>query len=178
MKEPQLHTLICSAKSPAQLRRFDNFYIEEYEGTVTVEIYFKIKYIYSSILLYISRNFTHLINDPMISLLPKEQFKLLLKHKMLNVTHEDEVVKAICGWVGDGTNGKATELEDLLSNVNWTYVSIPCFLDLIRSYPVIRRHPSFRSVVLKEFQFRLKFSPDTSSLDPPRFSYKYSKYSS
>lgn len=34
----------------------------------------------------------------MISLLPKDQFKLLLKHKLLHVTQEDEVVKALCMW--------------------------------------------------------------------------------
>jgi hypothetical protein len=37
-------------------------------------------------LFYVSRNFTYLISDAYISLLPKDQFKLILKHKMLNVT--------------------------------------------------------------------------------------------
>ena len=83
---PNVHTLICSAKSPALLNKFENFNVEEFGGQITVEIYFKTKYIYSAILLYISRNFTYLITDVHIGKLPKEQFKLLLKHKYLNVT--------------------------------------------------------------------------------------------
>jgi hypothetical protein len=98
LKNPLVHTLICSAKSPALLKKFTNFRIEEYDGQITVEIYFKIKYIFSAILLYISRNFTHLITDPLMYMLPKDQFKLILKHKLLNVTQEDEVVKALCVW--------------------------------------------------------------------------------
>ena len=67
-----MHTLICSAKSPALLKKFQDFRIEDHDGEVTVEIYFKTKYVYSAILLYISRNFTFLITDPMIHLLPKD----------------------------------------------------------------------------------------------------------
>ena len=98
LENPTLQTLICSSKAPANLRKFEDFYIEDYDGTVTVEIFFKVKYIYSAILHYISRNFTYLITDPLISLFPKDQFKMILKHKFLNVTQEDEVVKAICLW--------------------------------------------------------------------------------
>jgi hypothetical protein len=64
--------LICSAKTPALIKKFSDFRTEEYKGEVVVEIYFKTKYIYSAILLYISKNFTYLITDPMISLLPKD----------------------------------------------------------------------------------------------------------
>ena len=86
LKDPLIQSLICSAKSPALLKKFDGFYPEDYDGEVTIEIYFKLKYIYSAILLYITRNFTYLITDPIIYLLPKDQFKLILKHKLLNVT--------------------------------------------------------------------------------------------
>ena len=48
---------------------------------------------------YISKNFTFLIYDPDIKYLKREEFKVLLKHKYLNVTQEDEVIKAICLWV-------------------------------------------------------------------------------
>ena len=91
-----------------------------------MEIYFKVKYIYSAILLYISRNFTFLITDPLLSLLPKDQFKLILKHKLLNVTQEDEVVKALCMWVEGQEVGKGvdSDLMELLENVNWNYVSL------------------------------------------------------
>ena len=98
LSNPTVHTLICSAKTPALLKKFNDFHIEQYGGQLTVEIQFKVKYIYSAVLLYVSRNFSYLITEPQIALLPKEQFKLLLKHKMLHVTHEDEVVKALCMW--------------------------------------------------------------------------------
>jgi hypothetical protein len=45
---------------------------------------------------YISRNFTFLINDPDIKYLRRDEFKVILKHKYLNVAQEDEVIKAIC----------------------------------------------------------------------------------
>lgn len=85
LSDPQVNTLICSAKTPALLRKFLDFRIEDYKNILNVEISIKVKYSYSAILLYISKNFTFLITDPHISLLPKEPFKLLLKHKMLNV---------------------------------------------------------------------------------------------
>lgn len=59
MSDPSIHTLICSSKSPALLKKFNDFNIESSDGQVTVEIYFKTKYIYSSILMYISKNFTY-----------------------------------------------------------------------------------------------------------------------
>ena len=144
---------------------------------MTVEIYFKVKYIFSSILLYISRNFTHLITDPALSLLPKEQFKLILKHKLLNVTQEDEVVKALCVWTEGQECRDSLDLDvmELLENVNWNYVSVPCFLDLVRNFPLVRRNEAFHKILLKEFAFRIKFNPETAGLDPPRFSYKYNK---
>ncbi len=137
LSNPLVHTLICSAKTPALLKKFCDFKIDQYDGAITVEIYFKVKYIYSAILLYISRNFTYLITDPMISLMPKDQFKLILKHKMLTVTHEDEVVKALCMWC-EGQDVRANldqDLIELIENVNWNFVSLQCILDLIRNFP-------------------------------------------
>jgi len=73
LSDPLVNTLICSAKTPALLRKFTDFRIEDQKNNgLHVEIYLKIKYLYSSILLYISKNFTYLITDPQISLLPKE----------------------------------------------------------------------------------------------------------
>ncbi len=72
LSNPLVHTLICSAKTPALLKKFLDFRIEDHQNLLRVEICFKIKYIYSAILLYISRNFTYLITDPHISMLPKD----------------------------------------------------------------------------------------------------------
>lgn len=180
MPTPTVHTLIASGKAPAVLRKFSPFDVTANEGNVTVEIYFKMQHTYSAILFYISRNFTYLITEPSISLLPKPLFKLLLKHKFLNVTQEDEVMKAICMWI-EGQEphaGLDEDLGELLENVNWTYVSLQCLLDMIRNFPQIRRNSRFQALVTKEFAFRNKFNPETSNMDAPRFCYKYSKVQS
>ena len=44
-------------------------------------------------------HFTFVMNEPEIRFLSKEDFKLILRHKHLNVTQEDEVLKAICLWL-------------------------------------------------------------------------------
>ena len=144
---------------------------------MNVEISIKVKYSYSAILLYISKNFTYLITDPHISLLPKEQFKLLLKHKMLNVTQEDEVIKAVCMWAEgqDLRPNLDTDLSELLENVNWNFVTLSCLLDLIRNFPYVRRNMTFHKIINKEFTLRNKFNAETSNLDAPRHCYKYNK---
>lgn len=58
----------------------------------------KLQHTHSEILNYISKNFDRLYNDPDIGLLHKDEFKLLLKHKYLNVTNEDHVLESIILW--------------------------------------------------------------------------------
>lgn len=119
-------------------------------------------HLHAQILHYISKNFTYLINDPDIKYLTKEEFKLLLKHKYLYVVQEDEVIKAICLWI-EGQPGFQSKrdvinrpdldsnmrkdadqvdlqesLREILTNVNWDYVSLACILDLIRNKPMLR----------------------------------------
>ena len=65
--------------------------------------------LHAQLLSFISKNFTFLINDPDIRYLRKEEFKLMLKHKYLNVTQEDEVLKAICLWAAGNNSQKSTE---------------------------------------------------------------------
>ena len=54
---------------------------------------------HAQLLSYISKNFTFLLHEPEIRHLTKDDFKLLLRHKYLNVTQEDEVLKALCLWL-------------------------------------------------------------------------------
>lgn len=86
-------------------------------------------------------------------------------------------MKALCLWTDNQANAETLEndLKELLENVNWNYVTLPCFLDLIKNFSIIRRHPSFIKIVTKEFNMRAKFNPETTALDAPRFSYKYNK---
>ena len=39
------------------------------------------------------------MHEPEIRFLSKEDFKLILRHKYMNVTQEDEVLKAVCLWL-------------------------------------------------------------------------------
>lgn len=100
MTPPQLNTLICSAKSPTELHRYENFSIESIpdQGNLSIGIYIKISHSHSELLNYISRNFASIYEDPDIGFLRKDEFKLLLKHKYISVQQEDQVIKAIILW--------------------------------------------------------------------------------
>lgn len=153
---------------------------------------------HSQLLCYISKNFTHLMHEPEIRFLSKEDFKLILRHKFLNVTQEDEVLKAICLWLEgrtlmhkrrkyanvpkaslnmvqgpnadfssseasseldiddpqpmkkkqvDTTVDLASDLNEILVNVNWDYVTLPCLLDVLRSEPMFRKCNAFRAAI-------------------------------
>ena len=39
------------------------------------------------------------------------------------------------------------DLDEILSNVNWDFVSLPCLLDVIRNDPTIRQNKTFRKVM-------------------------------
>ncbi len=93
MSEPQVSSLICSSKAPTELRRLMNFDLNSFENQeLNIGVYVKLNHTHSEILNYISRNFENVYNDPDIGLLHKDELKLLLKHKYLNVSKEDEVV--------------------------------------------------------------------------------------
>ena len=66
-------------------------------------------------------------------------------------------------------------MAELLENVNWNFVTLPCVLDMIRNFPYLRRNARFQQLVTKEFAFRNKFNPEQSTMDAPRFCYKYNK---
>jgi hypothetical protein len=215
--EPELFTMIGSAKAPTELRRVRNFDLSMNPDpdALKVGVFFKMQELHAMILTYINRNFTGLINDPDIKLLRKDEFKTLLKHKHLNVTQEDDVIKAICLWLegqqqllAKGPRYNSTVLKpsfdsdeqrlsdavsELLQQVNWDYVSLPCLLDVIRSKPMIRGCQSFRKEVYRQFIERMerkeKSKDSECSSDSeqdeeeeaktiqsqPRYSYKYNK---
>lgn len=99
--EVEIFTMICSAKAPTELRRVKdfNFNPKVDQNILDVGIFFQMQELHALIMSYISRNFTFLINDPDIKYLRRDEFKVILKHKYLNVVQEDEVIKAICLWV-------------------------------------------------------------------------------
>lgn len=171
MSEPQLNTLICSSKAPTELRRLADFHMAQYENEeLNIGVYVKLNHTHSEILNYISRNFEHVYNDPDIGLLHKDEFKLLLKHKYLNVSKEDQVVQAIVLWTqavlakstqhkgeDDNPNLRTTYLKqtpsemaglsEILQFVNWDYVTLNCLLSIIRNQPIIRQNASFQKIL-------------------------------
>ena len=75
----------------------------------------------------VSRNFGLYSNDPSICLLSVEDFKVILKHKRLQVYHEDEVVRAFYLW-HLGSKVSNMQISQILNDINWNYVSTPCLL--------------------------------------------------
>lgn len=88
----------------------------------------------------------------------------------------------------------ADSINDLLNQVNWDYVSLPCILDVIRTQPLIRTSNVFRNMAYKQFTLRMarkdaqkaEQSDDENSSDSeqddkkapsaqPRFCYKYNR---
>lgn len=65
-----------------------------------------------------------LVSDPDIKHLKKDELKLLLKHKYLNVTQEDDVLKAICLWV-EGQQSMASKGAKRCNNPTYSEQSEP-----------------------------------------------------
>ena len=98
--KPKIYTILCSQKAPCELLSVQDFRIDNVDdGTIDVYLHFQIKQLHAQLLTFISKSFTYLVHDPDIKHLTKDDFKLLLKHKHLNVTQEDEVIRAICLWM-------------------------------------------------------------------------------
>ena len=96
----KIHSMICSQKQPVHINSYDNFKLERMpDNAINVKLKFKVEELHASILLYICKNFTYLLHEPEIRHLTKDDFRLIMKHKYLNVTQEDEVLKAICLWL-------------------------------------------------------------------------------
>ena len=87
LSPPKIHSMICSSKAPTELLSKPNFEISEVvDDKLDIGIFFQIKPLFAQLLTFISRNFTYLIGDPDIKFMSKEDLKLVLKHKYLNVS--------------------------------------------------------------------------------------------
>lgn len=47
------------------------------------------------------------------------------------------------------------DLNEILQNVNWDYVSLPCILDVLRSEPLMRKCEAFQAAIKAQFEVRL-----------------------
>lgn len=88
-------------------------------------------------------------SDPEIGKLSKEEFKLLLKHKYLNVVKEDQVLQAVCLWI----DYKLNNLSPVKDSINLT------------SYPTKRNdtHESSRLNTMRNANFENR--PDLYELN-------------
>lgn len=46
------------------------------------------------------------------------------------------------------------DLNEILQNVNWDYVSLPCLLDVLRSEPLMRKCDAFKAAIKAQFEVR------------------------
>lgn len=70
------------------------------------------------------------------------ELSVLLQDRYLNVKSEDEVIDAVSGWLIknlEGTEDKVM-VEEIMRNVNWTYVSLERMLDLYKQFPRLRHN--------------------------------------
>lgn len=87
---PQINSLICSSKAPNVVRRLPNYDLDSNPSReIKVAICLRMNHTHSEALNYVSRNFHRVALDPDIGLLTPHELKLILKHKYLNVEHED-----------------------------------------------------------------------------------------
>ena len=138
-----------SSKSPAVISKLKCFIIEDYieheqetGERFHINLHLQVQKVLSCILYTISKNFHLLCGHPHISLLSVDEFKTLLKHKRFQVTNEDQVIKALYLWQLDNRNGSA-QISQVLSDINWNYVSVSCLAQLVQKSPKIRNNKEF-----------------------------------
>ncbi len=90
---------------------------------------------------------------------------------------EDEVIDAVSGWFLknlDDTEDKVM-VEEIMLNVNWTYVSVERMLDLFKQFPRIRHNIHTKAIFHNQLKFRtfkrVGGGPDPHLVPLPRPSY-------
>lgn len=166
--EPKIQSLIVSSKSPCVVQKIKCFMIEDYiEQEIEsgqpfkISIFIRISKIIPIILSSISKNFFMYFSDPGVALLDLDDFKLILKHKRLQVLSEDDICTAFFLWAQNPVNNQES-ISSLVSDINWNFVSLPCLLNLIKNSQQIRSNNDFQTLIQKELMMRLKFSENPS----------------
>ena len=77
-----------------------------------------------------------------------------------------------------------TDLAEILPNVNWDFVSLPCILDIIRTIPIVSKNPVFKKAIKAQFEARRERSSQEAieqmastglNVCEARYYYKYNK---
>ena len=58
-------------------------------------------------------------------------------------------------YAGRITEDLIADLNEILTNINWDYVSLPCILDVLRSEPLFRKCEAFRKALKSQFNIRM-----------------------
>jgi len=97
------------------------------------------------------------------------ELALLLSDRYLGVKSEDEVVDAVITWLSvniDSVDEKVI-VEDIMRNVNWSFVSFEKMLDIFRTFPKLRANIHTKAI----FHNQLKYRATKSKL--PHYIYFY-----
>lgn len=136
--EAIVSNLIVSSKSPCVVAKIKCFMIEDYieleqetGQSFKLSIFIKTSKVIPVILNTISKNFYMYCSDPGVSFLDLEDLKLLLKHKRLQVISEDDICTTLFLWAQNPNNNQDS-ISQIILDVNWNYVSLPCILNLLR----------------------------------------------
>lgn len=179
-QEPTVATIIVSSKSPQVISKFQYFVIDDYvdqanngRSVLQIGIALRVQRVLSAVLSTISRNFSLYCGDPKISLLPAEDFKTILKHKRLQVYHEDHVLHALYFW-SQGNNIRQSHIDNVLQDINWNYVTTTALLELAQKSQKLRMNAEFQKLFKKEVIFRVKLNQDmVNKIQEPRYCFKY-----
>ena len=94
-----------------------------------------------------------------VQVLSVEELALILSHRRLGVSSEDEVIDFLTIWLGGPkTNFKREvtpsirtltddQIMQLVYHVNWPYVSFGKLLAIFRSFPKLRNLPLCKSIL-------------------------------
>lgn len=146
---------------------------QETGEALKISVHLQMQKLISIVLMTISKNFYKFYSHPYISLLTVDEFKTMLKHKRLSVTHEDDVAKAFYLWQ-QGDNNWHPQISAVIGDINWNYISLGCLIQLVARSPKLRANIDFQAQFKKEIQMRLKFNDDmVSKVSEPRYCYKF-----
>ena len=93
-----IYYLLSGSKSTNIIREMSTEAIWKVREKMTIDIYFRIQHVYSGIVSFISCNFNWLFKSVQIKHLAKQEFLILLRHKNVNIKHEDHVIYAFRNW--------------------------------------------------------------------------------
>mmetsp|Transcript_16696 Transcript_16696/g.14610 ORF Transcript_16696/g.14610 Transcript_16696/m.14610 type:complete len:189 (+) Transcript_16696:999-1565(+) len=136
----KLHSIICNTKSLRTLQEIPDQYLAE-GNNLKIDIYFKLKYLYSGILTYINSNFEKICTSKNIQFLQKDDMKLIIKYQSMKSLNKDPILLSIAQWTYYNGNDDS---YDLLNGFELTDLNVKTLVTVIRDYPNMREDISFK----------------------------------